>query len=125
MIAIGKMALEPILFLRDNVSLAIANPEAPNIGSLRMMIRIEVGGQLPQRRELIRQNAKTFCQVKSAAQSQIHKLAYYDTLTGLPNRLCLFKIIRARETGGNQPRNKMTRLAIVAFDLITSKTSMI
>jgi diguanylate cyclase (GGDEF)-like protein len=117
MIAIGKWLLEPILFLRDNVSLAIANPEAPNIEVSPYDDKDEVGGTISATQELIRQNAKNIRQVKSAAQSQIHKLAYYDTLTGLPNRTLFIQKLSEHVKLAAENQKEMTRLAIVAFDL--------
>ena len=87
MIALGKLLLEPIMFLRDNLSSAIANPESPNILRSPYDTMDDIGKAIHSAQELIRQNAKNLRQVKTTAQSQIHKLAYYDSLTGLPNRI--------------------------------------
>lgn len=117
MIALGKWLLEPIMFLRDNLSLAISNPESPNITRSPYDIRDDVGSAIHSAQELIKQNAKNLRQVKSAAQSQIHKLAYYDTLTSLPNRTFfvqkLFEYIRA----ANGDQASIARLAVIALDL--------
>lgn len=117
MIALGKWLLEPILFLRDNLRLASANPETPNILRSPYDPRDEVGGAVESAQELIKQNAKNLRQIKSAAQSQIHKLAYYDTLTGLPNRALFVQKLSdyVRASGGNEA--SITRLAVVAVDL--------
>ncbi len=117
MIALGKWLLEPILFLRDNLRLASANPETPNILRSPYDPRDEVGGAVESAQELIKQNAKNLRQIKSAAQSQIHKLAYYDTLTGLPNRALFVQKLSdyVRAAGGNE--SSIRRLAIVAVDL--------
>lgn len=117
MIALGKWLLEPILFLRDNLRLASANPETPNILRSPYDPRDEVGGAVESAQELIKQNAKNLRQIKSAAQSQIHKLAYYDTLTGLPNRALFIQKLSdyAKASGGNE--SSITRLAVVAVDL--------
>ncbi|HNS44140.1 MAG TPA: EAL domain-containing protein [Alphaproteobacteria bacterium] len=117
MIAIGKWLLEPVLFLRDNVRLAIANPESPNIDRSPYDPKDEIGGTIAAAQELIKQNAKNIRQVKSAAQSQIHKLAFYDTLTGLPNRILFTQKLseHVKNTGGDQ--NGVTRLAVIAMDL--------
>ena len=117
MIALGKWLLEPILFLRDNLRLASANPETPNILRSPYDPRDEVGGAVESAQELIKQNAKNLRQIKSAAQSQIHKLAYYDTLTGLPNRTLFVQKLSdyVRASGGNEA--SIARLAVVAVDL--------
>ncbi len=119
MIALGKWLLEPILFLRDNLKAAALNPDAPNILRSPYDTRDEIGGAISLAQDLIKQNAKNMRQVKSAAQSQIHKLAYYDSLTGLPNRLLFLQKLSdsVRIVNNGEGGNKPVRLAIIAVDL--------
>lgn len=120
MIALGRWLLEPILFLRDNLKAASSNPEAPQILRSPFSSKDEIGAAIALAQDLIKQNAKNIKQVKSAAQSQIHKLAYYDTLTGLPNRTLfvqkLAEHVKSSSTSDNGNAS-MTRLAVVAVDL--------
>lgn len=60
MIALGKWLLEPMMFLRSNALMAIANPESPNIEQSIYDTRDEIGGTIAAVQELIKQNAKTF-----------------------------------------------------------------
>lgn len=117
MIALGKWLLEPILFLRDNLKAASNNPEAPSILRSPYDPRDEIGGAISIAQDLIKQNAKNLRQIKSAAQSQIHKLAFYDTLTALPNRILflqkLSESVKLATTSGTQ----IERLAVIAIDL--------
>lgn len=117
MIALAKWLLEPILFLRDNLSLALANPETPNIARSPYPTTDEVGRAIDAAQELIKQNAKSLRQIKGAAQSQIHKLAYYDTLTNLPNRTLFVQKLGdyVRNANGNQ--SSIARMAILTIDL--------
>ncbi len=117
MIALGKWLLEPILFLRDNVLLAIANPEAPHIERSNYNPEDEIGATIAATQELIKQNAKNIRQVKNAAQSQIHRLAYYDTLTNLPNRTLFLQKLSDHVRAASETQQEITRLAVVAFDL--------
>lgn len=117
MIALGKWLLEPIIFLRDNLSLAIANPESPNIMRSPYDVRDEVGYAINSAQELIRQNAKNLRQVKSTAQSQIHKLAYYDSLTNLPNRILFVQKLSEFVRAANGDQSTIARLAVIAMDL--------
>lgn len=119
MIALGKWLLEPILFLRDNLKAASVNPETPNIARSPYDPRDEIGGAISIAQDLIKQNAKNLRQIKSAAQSQIHKLAFYDTLTGLPNRtLFLQKLAESVRSAATKDANdKSVRLAVITIDL--------
>lgn len=117
MIALGKWLLEPIIFLSDNLTLALANPETPNITRSPYDVRDEIGKAIDSTQELIKQNAKNLRQVKGAAQSQIHKLAYYDTLTNLPNRTMFVQKLSEYVRLANGDTNNMSRLAILTVDL--------
>jgi diguanylate cyclase (GGDEF)-like protein len=117
MIALGKWLLEPIIFLRDNLSLAIANPESPNIVRSPYDVRDEIGNAINSAQELIKQNAKNLRQVKNTAQSQIHKLAYYDTLTNLPNRTLFVQKLSEFVRAANGDQSTISRLAVIAMDL--------
>lgn len=117
MIALGKWLLEPILFLRDNLKAASNNPEAPNIQRSPYDPRDEIGGAISIAQDLIRQNAKNLRQIKSAAQSQIHKLAFYDTLTSLPNRTLFLQKLAESVKIATSSGTKIERLAVVAIDL--------
>lgn len=117
MIALGKWLLEPILFLRDNLKAASSSPEAPNILRSPYDPRDEIGGAISIAQDLIKQNAKNLRQIKNAAQSQIHKLAYYDTLTGLPNRTLFIQKLAETLKTGDQPADKTVRRAVITMDL--------
>lgn len=115
MIALGRWLLEPILFMRDNLVEATNNPEAPSIKDSPFDPKDEIGSAIQIAQNLIRQNATNLKHIKSAAENKIHKLAYYDTLTGLPNRTLFLQTLtekaRANESG------EVQRFAVVAIDL--------
>ncbi|PZP56437.1 MAG: bifunctional diguanylate cyclase/phosphodiesterase [Micavibrio aeruginosavorus] len=118
MIALGKWLLEPILFLRSNLEQASTNPETPNIIRSPYDPRDEIGGAISIAQDLIKQNAKNMRAIKNAAQSQIHKLAYYDTLTSLPNRtLFVQKLSEYVKSPSDDADAKIKRVAVVTLDL--------
>jgi len=115
MLALGHWLLEPILFLRKNLIEASKNPENPNIEASPFDKKDEIGGAIGLAQDLILQNADNIQRMKSSAEDKIHKLAYYDTLTNLPNRIMFIQTLsdsmRQDENGETQ------RSAIVAIDL--------
>ena len=115
MIALGHWLLEPILFMRDNLMSAYKNPEDPQIGDNPFDPKDEIGGAIDIAQKLIRQNADNLTRIKSAAEDKIHKLAYYDVLTGLPNRTLFLQTLsdraRQRQDGSAE------RFAIITLDL--------
>lgn len=115
MIALGHWLLEPILFLRAALVRASENPENPQTMRSPFDSSDEIGGAIDLAQDLIRQNADNINRIKSAAQDQIHKLAYYDTLTGLPNRTLFLQNLndRVREHSGDG----QARFAVVTLDL--------
>lgn len=115
MLALGHWLLEPILFLRKNLVEASENPENPDIVESPFDKNDEIGGAIVLAQDLILQNADNLNRIKSSAEDKIHKLAYYDTLTNLPNRIMFIQTLsdnmRQDENGDVQ------RHAIVAIDL--------
>ena len=115
MVALGHWLLEPILFMRQTLLTATEQPENPKIPESPFDPNDEIGGAIALAHRLIRQNAENLRQIKGAAEDQIHKLAYYDSLTGLPNRTLFIQKLseQARaENGETQPR-----FAVVTLDL--------
>lgn len=115
MLALGRWLLEPILFMRNNLVAASRNPEEPSIPASPFDPKDEIGSTIELAQNLIRQNADNFKQIKTAAETKIHKLAYFDTLTGLPNRtLFLQKLAQRASTDSDE---KVERFAVIAMDL--------
>jgi diguanylate cyclase (GGDEF)-like protein len=118
MISLSKWLLEPILFMRDNLLSAAEHPETPDIKESPFDPNDEIGGTITLAQSLIRQNADNIKQIKSAAEDKIHKLAYYDTLTGLPNRtLFLQKLTEQARKANDDDESRAKRFAVIAMDL--------
>lgn len=86
MLALGAWLLEPIMMLKNNLLNAARNPEKPDLQRPNKDSNDEIGVALRIANDLIRQNASNLKRLRSQAEDKIHKLAYYDNLTGLPNR---------------------------------------
>lgn len=117
MIALGRWLLEPILFMRDNLQAASTNPENPDIPVSPYDKGDEIGGAIDIAQRLIRQNSENLQRIKSAAEDKIHKLAYYDTLTGLPNRSLFLQTIADKIRQVDPANTDVQRFAVVAMDL--------
>lgn len=115
MIALGHWLLEPILFMRDNLLAAYKSPEDPQIQESPFDTKDEIGIAIDIAQKLILQNAENIKRIKGAAEDKIHRLAYYDTLTGLPNRILFLQSLgeRARQ----KQDGSIDRFAIVTIDL--------
>lgn len=115
MVALGHWLLEPILFMRQTLLTATEHPENPKIPDSPFDPNDEIGGAIALAHRLIRQNAENMRQIKGAAEDQIHKLAYYDSLTGLPNRTLFVQKLsdQARPDG----IESQTRFAVITLDL--------
>lgn len=116
MIAIGHWLLEPVLFLRSTLMIASENPENPKIGDSPFDPNDEIGGSILVAQKLIYQNADNIRQIKSAAEDKIHKLAYYDTLTGLPNRTLFLQKLNEQALL-HKTAEEPGRFAVIALDL--------
>ncbi len=115
MIALGRWLLEPMLFMRSNLINAFKSPEAPNIQPSPYDVTDEVGAAIDLVQKLIRQNAENIIHIKSTAEDKIHKLAYYDTLTGLPNRALFLQ--KLSEKGHPDEQGNVKRFAVITLDL--------
>jgi diguanylate cyclase (GGDEF)-like protein len=118
MISLSKWLLEPILFMRDGLLSAAESPESPTIKESPFNASDEIGGTILMAQNLIQQNAENIRQIKSAAEDKIHKLAYFDQLTGLPNRIqFLQKLTDQARTANDDDESRAKRFAVIAMDL--------
>lgn len=85
-LALSKWLLEPVSILQQNLLYAAHHPENPHVQRAKVETSDEVGTALQLANDLIRQNSHNLRRLKSQAEDKIHRLAYYDTLTDLPNR---------------------------------------
>lgn len=115
MITLGRWLLEPILFMRENLMEAYKNPENPQIPDSPFDPNDEIGSAIDIAQSLIRQNAANIKHVRSAAEDKIHKLAYYDTLTGLPNRTLFLQNLA--EKSRLVDNGDVKRFGVVTIDL--------
>ncbi len=115
MIALGRWLLEPILFMRKNLLAAQRNPDNPEIIESPYSDNDEIGEAIMISQGLIRKNAENMQQIRSAAEDKIHKLAYYDQLTGLPNRTLFVQ--KLTENTLTEENSKTPRFAVITLDL--------
>ncbi len=115
MIALGHWLLEPIFFMRSNLLAAQQNPDNPKIPDSPFDKTDEIGEAISIAQKLIKQNAENMRQMRSAAEDKIHKLAYFDQLTGLPNRTLFIQKLTEQAFAGDD--KKETRFAVVTLDL--------
>lgn len=86
MLALSQWLLEPILLMRRNMIRAVRNPENPTVEDYEDAESDEVGVTIQIANNLIWQNASNLIKLRQQAEDKIHRLAYYDALTNLPNR---------------------------------------
>ena len=115
MLVLSQWLLEPMLLLRNNLLSASKNPEKPNLQRMKKETYDEIGMAIRIASDLIRQNANNLQHLHAKAEDKIHKLAYFDALTGLPNRTSFL------ETLGECIRTKVIeedcKLAVLSIDL--------
>lgn len=115
MIAMSQWILEPILLLRANLLAAARNPENPAIRRPAYELRDELGVAIKMAGDLIRQNAANIKRLRTHAEDKIHKLAYYDTLTNLPNRTLFIE--KLNEAISMRVLKEDMHLAVLSVDL--------
>ncbi len=115
MFVLGQWLLEPMRILRDNLLRAAQNPENPRIIFGKKKLEDELGLAINIANSLIEQNANNLKRLKIQAEDKIHRLAYYDNLTGLPNRT--FFIEKLEEEIRNNKDDANLRLTILSVDI--------
>ena len=115
MIALSQWLLEPIFFLRRNLIGAMNNPEHPDVVLFERKDNDELSTVIRITNDLIQQNAKNIVEVKSKAKQQVDQMAYFDKLTGLPNRSSFEQ--RLDKAIKSEVLEKQKKLAIISIDL--------
>lgn len=116
MLALGRWLLEPLQFIKTNLIEAFKNPENPTIYESPYVVQDDVGSTISLIQKLILKNSENLISLRSTAEDKIHKLAFYDSLTGLPNRSMfsqkLSELARMIEMTQSE-----TKYAIIAMDI--------
>lgn len=115
MLSLRRWLLEPITLLQSNLQSATRNPEKPELRLPRRQTRDEIGFALSSAVELIQQNAQNLKKLRAQAEDKIHRLAYYDALTGLPNRT--FFIEKLDDAIKRKVAEEERRLAVICVDI--------
>ena len=115
MLALGQWLLQPVLTLRRNLLNASRSPRNPDIQGAGQEGRDEIGVTLRIANSLIRKNATNIAQMERQTEERIHRLAYYDTLTGLPNRTLFME--KLEEAVRRKVKGEGKRLAVFSIDI--------
>jgi len=91
MLVLEKWLLAPLMLLHKNLTNAVKNPEYPSIEEYEVKKSDELGVAIDIANSLIKQNALNIRRMKEQTEDKIHKLAYFDSITGLPNRTFFFE----------------------------------
>ncbi len=118
MLAMSRWLLEPVLFLRQSLLSAAKDAENPKLLDPPFKAKDEITQSIDIAHSLIKENANNIKKIKSAAQDQIHNLAYFDQLTQLPNRtLFLQKLMEFTRMESQEVGDITKRAAIVVVDI--------
>lgn len=113
--ALSKWFIHPILYLYDHLTRAMRDPENPPKSNTDHHTKTEIGRAIEAADILMITNAESIKRVKAMAESEVNRLAYYDTLTGLPNRTFFIKTLK--ETVASTSENFMDRYAVLTMDV--------
>lgn len=113
-LVLGKWLLEPILLLRSNLLRATKDAKNAEKYMTHYARKDELGSVIVSANRLIKQNAENLAQLSKKAEDRIYRLAYFDTLTGLPNRAHFIQ--KTEETIENMPSGKSLCLMVMDLD---------
>jgi diguanylate cyclase (GGDEF)-like protein len=115
MIALSRWFLDPILALYNRLVKAAKDPENPPMLDKSLHSKTEIGRAIEAADTLMFNNAESIKRIKAMAESEVNRLAYYDTLTGLPNRTFFIKTLK--ETLAAADENFLDRYAVFTMDI--------
>ena len=114
-IALSKWFLDPIIYLYNRLTAATQDPENPPEPDATLHDKSEIGRAIEAADILMVNNAESIKRVKSMAESEVNRLAYFDTLTGLPNRTSFVKTLK--ETLADSEDHFLDRYAVFAMNI--------
>lgn len=114
MAGMGAWLLKPLLYVRERLLTASNDPQGATVATVNFELTDEVGEILHAADYLIDQNAGSLQRLHAFAETQIHKLAYFDTLTDLPNRIYFVEKLKEQTRALLGQKRKF---AVVALDL--------
>jgi predicted signal transduction protein with EAL and GGDEF domain len=97
--ALSISFLDPIIYLYKRLTAATQDPENPPKADKKLHSKTEIGRAIKAADVLMHNNAESIKRIKSMAESEVNRLAYYDSLTGLPNRISFTKTLKERFAG--------------------------
>lgn len=112
---IGQWFLRPIVFLTHLLDEAMRDDDGASLSKEieKFQGKTEINRAIQAAAKLIDQNERHIKDIKNRAEDRIHQLAYYDTLTDLPNRIqFLEKLDEFAKT-----HDKDGQFVVVAVDL--------
>ena len=114
-IALSRWFLDPIIYLYNRLSAATRNPENPPKADKDFHDKTEIGRAIEAADILMSNNAESIRRIKAMAESEVNRLAYYDTLTGLPNRTSFIKTLK--DTLATADEHFLDRYAVLTMDV--------
>lgn len=109
---LGKWMIEPILRLRNNLLGVARDPTSPAAYLTHYKGRDELGSVISSANKLIRQNADHLLRINQQAQDKIYRVAFFDSLTNLPNRVHFLKKLDEILLSEDQRHRKVGVIAI-------------
>lgn len=115
MFVLREWLINPINLLHKNLIKAAENPEFPSIEETTKKYNDEINTAITIANNLIGQNANNIKRLKTQAEDKIHKLAYFDSVTGLPNRTYFLE--QLEDLLHDKKFNRDFRLIVLSVDI--------
>lgn len=106
MLILGQGYFDPILRLQQNLQSAAKNPENPDLQDISYHRHDEIGALVKAAHSLVKENSNNLRRLRKTAEDKIHRLAYYDSLTMLPNRTYFVEKLKEMAESSNNGQTK-------------------
>lgn len=114
-LALSRWFLDPVIYLYNRLTAATRNPENPPKADKDFHDKTEIGRAIEAGDILISTNAESIKRIKAMAESEVNRLAYYDTLTNLPNRTSFLKSLK--DTMADKKNDTPNTYAVLAMNV--------
>jgi len=114
-IALSRWFIDPVIYLHNRLAVGSQNPESPPTPDKDFYDSTEIGRAIRTADILMKNNADGLKRIKAMAESEVNRLAFFDTLTGLPNRTNF--INKLKETLADSADHFVDRYAVFAMNI--------
>lgn len=109
--------VDPLQLMKRNFAEATLNPDSHHFPLVSVSGTDEIAQTISAAQNMMKRHAENLLRVRTNAEEEIQKIAHYDPLTSLPNRMLFLQKMHEMVEDGHAADGTQRRFALVAVDL--------